>query len=170
MSHVIFVCTGNTFRSMTAEFALRSTPGHQLVASSAGTIARPHRVHPVLIAMLAERGVDCGMHRQTKLETQMASSSHLLVAMGRDHQAYIWHQFGRYTPLFNALAYRTREPVLDLHEAIPDWKERPQAAREYVRKVITHIWDGMPGLVRCVQARLSDRGANDEQHWPKPVE
>lgn len=156
MKQIIFVCTGNIFRSMIAEFALRATSGHQLMASSAGTIARPQDMHPDLMAMLAERGMDCSMHQQTKLDAQVVDSADWLVAMGLDHQDYIRSQFGRHAPLFNALAYRVEEPVLDLHEALPDWQERPQAVRDYVRAVITHIWEGMPSLVHRVQTRFSD--------------
>ncbi len=89
MRRVVFVCTGNIFRSMIAEFALRFTTGHHWVASSAGIIARPQVIHPALIAMLAEREADCSTHRQTKLDAQLVSSARLIVAMGLDHQAYI---------------------------------------------------------------------------------
>ena len=76
--------------------------------------------------------------------------------MGRDHQAFIWREFGVHAPLFNELAYDTQEPVLDLHEAVPQWQEQPRIAHEYVRGVISHIWEGMPRLVQCVHSRLVD--------------
>ena len=161
MSHVVFVCTGNIFRSMIAEWVFRSTPGHQLVASSAGTIARPQVIHPKLIEMLAERGVDCRRHVQTKLDAQVVSSCQLLVAMGLDHQAYVRRQFGVHAPLFNELAYNLQEPVLDLREALPQWRAQPQAARDYVRGVIAHICEGMPNLIHGLQSLLSHGGTRE---------
>ena len=143
---------------MTAEWVFRSTPGHQLVASSAGTIARPQVIHPQLTQILAEHGVDCRRHVQTKLDAQVVSSCQLLVAMGLDHQAYIRHQFGVHAPLFNELAYHLPQPVLDLRESLPQWRAQPQAARDYVRSVVTHICEGMPQLVKSVQNRLSNGG------------
>lgn len=157
MSHIVFVCTGNIFRSMTAEFVLRSTLGHQLTASSVGTIARPQVMNPQLIDMLAERGMDCRQHTQTKLDREIIASCQLLVAMGRDHQDFIRQTYGVHAPLFNELAYNRQEPVLDLHEAIPEWREQSQAAVDYVRGVVTHIWDGMPYFVHSVEARLASR-------------
>ncbi|MDH3605000.1 MAG: hypothetical protein OEU26_35830 [Candidatus Tectomicrobia bacterium] len=124
---------------MTAEWVFRSTPGHQLVASSAGTIARLQVIYPQPIEMLAKRGVDCRRHVQTKLDAHVVVACQLLVAMGLDHQAYIWRQFGVHAPLFNELAYNLHEPVLDLHEALPQWQREPQAARDYVRGVIAHM-------------------------------
>ena len=48
MTSILFVCTGNIFRSMTAEYALRARLSAQssIRVSSAGIQARPQEMHP----------------------------------------------------------------------------------------------------------------------------
>jgi protein-tyrosine phosphatase len=52
MPSILFVCTGNIFRSMTAEYALKAMldPRSPIRVSSAGTVALPQAMHPDVIA------------------------------------------------------------------------------------------------------------------------
>lgn len=43
--------------------------------------------------------------------------------MGRDHQEAVQQLFGLSFPLFNQLCFDRDEPILDVHEALPDWEE-----------------------------------------------
>ena len=50
MRQVLFVCTGNIFRSLTAEYALRAALGarRDIVVASAGTEDFPYVVRPLV--------------------------------------------------------------------------------------------------------------------------
>jgi arsenate reductase (thioredoxin) len=58
---VLFVCTGNSARSVMAEALLRRTGGDRFQASSAGT--EPKGINPLTLRVLAEVGIDASSAR-----------------------------------------------------------------------------------------------------------
>lgn len=60
MKSILFVCTGNIFRSLIAEYALKQFLGvsGMYAVGSAGIEAKPQSIHPLVRARLLERGVD----------------------------------------------------------------------------------------------------------------
>lgn len=146
---VLFICTGNVFRSVTAEYALRTRmgPDMRLLVGSAGIEAKPQSLHPMIIEYLRAKGADPSAHVQRKLTRELLESVDLAVAMGFDHRDFIREQFGRDVPLFNQVCFEKEEPVLDVHEAMPDWQSNMDAARAYVQSVVDHIWNATPALL-----------------------
>jgi protein-tyrosine phosphatase len=146
VSSILFVCTGNVFRSLVAEQALRARleSGGGCLVGSAGIEARPQPVHPLVAARMREKGSDSSGHVQRKLTGELLAGVGLVVAMGCDHRDFIRRNFGREAPLFNQVCYEKEEPVLDVGEAVPDWERRQEEARVYTLRVIDYIWDAMP--------------------------
>lgn len=149
MKSVLFICTGNIFRSMVAEYALKALlgPGAGYTIGSAGIDAVPQRMHPLIRNRLLEMGVDPSGHVQRKLTQELLDRTHIPVAMGLDHREFIRKQFNRDVLLFNEICFQKPEPVLDIHEAIPDWQADLHAARAYALSVIDHIWAAMPAFL-----------------------
>ena len=149
MKSILFICTGNVFRSVTAEYALKARlgPEMRLIVGSAGIEAKPQSLHPMIIEYLRAKGADPSAHVQRKLTRELLESVDLPVAMGLDHREFIREQFGRDVPLFNQVCFERGEPVLDLHEVMPDWASDMDAASAYVRSVVDHIWDAAPALL-----------------------
>ncbi|MFO0700654.1 MAG: hypothetical protein U0236_15630 [Nitrospira sp.] len=150
---ILFVCTGNVFRSMAAEYALRAQLGQPSVyrVESAGIEAKPQKVHPVILNRLRLKGTDPSAHVPRALTKELIQQSDLIIAMGLGHREFIQTKFGVNAPLFNEVAFGKDSPILDLHEALPNWERDMVEAREYVESVIDHIWDSIPALM----ARLS---------------
>ncbi len=146
---VLFICTGNIFRSLVAEYAFKqlAEPDARWAIGSAGIEAVPQAVHPLICARLQQKGIDPSGHRQRKLTAELLAQTDVPVAMGLDHQAFIHRRFGRTVPLFMELCNGKRESVLDIHEAVPDWETNPQAARDYALSVIDYIWEAVPALL-----------------------
>ena len=146
---VLFVCTGNIFRSLTAEYALKEGLGRgtSCVVSSAGIDAKPQLVHEWVQIRLREKGADITRHVQRQLTKELVEAADLVIAMGRNHQAFVREQFGRDVSLFNQLCLGYDQPILDVHEAIPDWETDPERARAYVCSVIDRIWATAPALL-----------------------
>ena len=146
---VLFVCTGNIFRSVAAEYALKAGLGvsTSCVVSSAGIDVKPQSVHDWVQTKLREKGADPTSHVQRQLTQELVDAADLVIAMGRDHQVFVRKQFGRDVPLFNQVCHGHDQPILDVHEAIPDWETDPERARAYVWSVIDVIWATAPALL-----------------------
>lgn len=146
---ILFICTGNVFRSVAAEHALKARlgPDSTLIVGSAGIEARPQPLHPMILDYLYAKGADPSTHVQRKLTRELLESVDLAVAMGFDHRDFIREQFGRDVLLFNQVCYQREEPVLDVHEVMPDWQSNMDATRAYVQAVVDHIWDATPALL-----------------------
>ncbi len=141
---IMFICTGNIFRSMSAEHGLRHHlgQGSGVEVCSAGTDRTPRAVHPRLIAYMSTKGIDVGGHKQTVLTKSVLAGADLAVAMGRDHQEWVRGRFGRELPLFNQVCYGRDEPIPDVWEVIPDWETNQAAAFRYLEGVIDDILAG----------------------------
>lgn len=146
---ILFVCTGNIFRSLVAEYAVRTRFGSEgrYLVGSAGIEAKPQTIHPVIRDRLIQRGADPSIHVQQKLTQELIERVDLIIAMGQDHQEFIQRRFGHTVPLFNEVSFGSATPILDLHEALPDWERDLNGARDYAESVVDHIWDVAPRLV-----------------------
>ena len=154
MTSILFVCSGNIFRSLVAEYALKAQLGLRAgyLIGSAGIEASSQEIHPEVLAGLLEKGVDPSRHRQRKLTCDLIEATTVVIAMGRNHQEWIRGEFGREVPLFNHLCYGIDQPILDVHEIIPDWRDQPDQSRDYLQFVINHIWAGVPQLLDHLSA------------------
>jgi protein-tyrosine phosphatase len=150
MPSILFVCTGNIFRSMTAEYALKAMldPHSPIRVSSAGTIALPQAMHPDVRAYLVQRGVNPSPHQQRRVTAELLRASDLVIAMSTDHQSFLFDTFRYRAPLFNDVCHGRSEPLLDIWEAIPTWETDLDAARHYAFQVMEYIWASMPGLLQ----------------------
>jgi protein-tyrosine phosphatase len=132
-----------------AEYALKAGLGvsTSCVVSSAGIDVKPQSVHDWVQTKLREKGADPTSHVQRQLTQELVDAADLVIAMGRDHQVFVRKQFGRDVPLFNQVCHGHDQPILDVHEAIPDWETDPERARAYVWSVIDVIWATAPALL-----------------------
>ena len=94
MTHVLFVCTGNTCRSPLAEALLRRKLTERgvdgVVVGSAGTGAwegAPASEGAYLVGL--EHGLDLSSHRARLLTREVASAASLILTMARHHRARV---------------------------------------------------------------------------------
>ncbi len=74
---VLFVCTGNSARSQMAEGFARAMG---IEASSAGTHPKDS-VHPLAIAVMAEKGIDISHHHPKPLDLEFVKTVDLIVTV-----------------------------------------------------------------------------------------
>ena len=134
MRRVLFVCTGNIFRSLTAEHALRrALPGGSRIAvASAGTDDFPHVVRPNVREYLYGKGFDVSSHQRRTLTRGLIEDSDLVIAMSTDHRAHIRDRFQKDALLFLEACGGPGEPRTCGHRisawlrpALPTARRRP---------------------------------------------
>jgi len=148
---VLFVCTGNIFRSLTAEYALKAAlrDTDRFVVESAGTEDFPHVVKPIVRDYLLEMGLDVRGHRRRTVTAAMLAAPTLVIAMSTEHRAALRDQFGIVAaPLFTAACGFAEEPLPDVDEAVVDFATNPVAADAHVRATIDRIIAATPHLAR----------------------
>lgn len=152
---LLFICSGNIFRSMSAEYTLKAELARtetgldrNLIVRSAGLHDAPHGVVDFVRDHLAGKSIDISAHRPTRLTQDMLERTELPVAMGLEHQEAIERDFGRRLPLFSEVAYGTVEALRDVWEVVPDWRNNREASAQYACSLIDYIHGGMPGFLR----------------------
>ena len=157
MKRVLFVCTGNIFRSLTAERGLRHALRGRadIHVSSAGTVDFPHVVAPNVREYLLSKGFDVSSHQRRTLTEDILRESHLVIAMSVNHRADLHSRFGRTVPLFLEACGEPGEALPDIEEVILDWQTNPAAVDAHVRATIDRVLSLTPVLARRLDALLA---------------
>lgn len=142
MTRVLFVCTGNIFRSMTAEYALRRRlgPGSDVHVASAGTAHRPDLgVRDDVAAYLHGLGLDVSGHRRRTLTPAILAESDRVIAMNVDHLDILREQYGFGAELFLRACVGDARPLPDVDDLFPPDRHFSPDAIAHVRTTIDLI-------------------------------
>ncbi|MFM9053848.1 MAG: arsenate reductase ArsC [Solirubrobacterales bacterium] len=83
MAHVLFVCLHNAGRSQMSEALFEREASGRHSAASAGSRADPEgTVHPPVIEVMEELGIDLSDRKPKRLTDQMAREADVVVTMG----------------------------------------------------------------------------------------
>ena len=150
---VLFVCTGNIFRSLTAEYALRRELGARsaIVVASAGIHDYPHVVRPNVRDYLLEKGLDVRAHQRRTLTREILAPTELVIAMSTDHQRFLAERFALRAPVFLEACGGACEALPDIEDVVLDYKTNTAAVDAHVRKTIDTIIELTPRLARSLR-------------------
>ena len=83
MAHVLFVCLHNAGRSQMSRALFDRAAGGRHTSDSAGSVADPGgRVHPEVVAVMDELGIDVSDRRPQLLTRELAEEADVVVTMG----------------------------------------------------------------------------------------
>jgi arsenate reductase (thioredoxin) len=83
MASVLFVCLHNAGRSQMSQALFERAAGGRHHALSAGSEADPAgRVHPQVVQVMSELGIDLSDRRPQRLTNELAQQAHVVVTMG----------------------------------------------------------------------------------------
>ena len=149
--NIIFICRGNVFRSVSAEYCLKKYLEKinikEIGVSSAGIEAIQQPVPRFILNQLSKLEIDASGHKQTKLEKEHLIEADLIVSMGINHKKYILDNFNYTSQLFNEICYGKMTSVLDIHEAVLGWESRIKESQNHMKWTIKYIYDSMPSFL-----------------------
>lgn len=158
MKRVMFVCTGNVFRSMIAEKCLKDylkkNKIYDLKIDSSGISDSKGNVNKFTFDALKKLKIN-SFHKPKKITENLIKKSDLIISMGKNHRQFLIQNFGVNSFLFNELAYRKSTGIMDIEEKYKLWNsfsenEKKEKQREYIPLIVNHIYFGTPKLAKKI--------------------
>jgi protein-tyrosine-phosphatase/diadenosine tetraphosphate (Ap4A) HIT family hydrolase len=155
---ILFVCTGNVFRSLSAEYSFKQYLSQNNLkgwrVSSAGIIAKPEPIDPETLAVLRGLGIKNIRHHQKKLTKGLLDRHDIIVALAENHVNFIKRKFGRQALLFNELAVGRRTSIWDIEDEVPDWQTNRPAEDRKIDATVNNIHAKIPRLFKKADERF----------------
>ena len=144
---IIFICSGNTFRSFTGEIIARKyVKDHNIEkfeVSSAGTKANLSlKPYPKTIERLKEKGIDDLNYNHEQVTKEILEDKDVIICFSKRHQNYV-KELGFDSVLFNELAYNKKEDLMDDGE-YEEIHGKDYDLNEYIDMIVDYIDDAMP--------------------------
>lgn len=154
---ILFVCTGNVFRSMIAEYCLKDFLNEHhiknIIVSSAGTKAKKEQPYPATIRELKRIGIPMRGRRRKKLTRAMIMKYNFIIAMAREHQIFMRRKFDLDVPLFNEIALGKKTSILDIDKKVKNYSKNQKGIDEYCIKIVDYIHELTPKLFNGIVLR-----------------
>lgn len=151
MKKILFVCTGNTFRSATAEFLLKDYLKKNTITnfsvSSAGTKGNQGGVFPETIEAMNRYNIDISKHEYRVLNQNIVNDADVIISMTHVHKNFILEKFSRESYLFNELAKNESTDLKDDKEAEGEYVN----IKDFIFETIDIIHDGIPEIFKKIQ-------------------
>lgn len=149
---LLFVCTGNIFRSASAHYILikqlEDNNINNIIVSSAGVKPFEPHMHESTENTLKELNIPFNKHVARKLTKEILDENDIIVSMSTDHRDFIEENYGVKTYLFNEIAYGKQTALLDNSEAIEDWQTNKKAYYDYNVEMVKYIHKSMPEFIK----------------------
>ncbi len=145
MIEVIFVCTGNLFRSISAEYALKNyldkIEGKTLSVKSCGIKLGATVYNPEVRSALADVISLVSIHHpvDSKVYLNDFSENIVLISMAKEHKDYIFDTYGLKSILFNEIVFKDSSDIKDVWEVISDSLENDESRTFYIGNVVRDI-------------------------------
>lgn len=151
---ILFVCTGNVFRSMSAEVLvkkyLKDNKIENIEVSSAGIRTEiSGDCYPETIEGIKRYGCEPPIDRRKQITKEICKDKDLIICMTTWHQEYV-KKLGFDSVLFNEIAYNKKENLLDEAE----YGEKygwDYDLKEYIYKTIDYIHDAIPLILNNLE-------------------
>jgi len=151
---ILFVCTGNIFRSVTIELCLkeylRANNIRGFHVSSAGIIAKKEPMRQALAVSLQTFGIDPQRHIQRKVTAQMLAKSDIVICMTKLQQRFLLERFGKNAQLYFDVLSGSGNDLLDVDDIVPKLHSQ-RSINSFVQKTVRFIYSQTPNFFRAIK-------------------
>ena len=154
--HILYVCTWNIFRSMSAEYLTRKyLDDHHITTisvSSAWTVAHPEPPFETTVTKLLSYGCDPSPHIQRKISPEILAEQDLIICMAEHHRQAV-RDLGFDAVLFNEIAYGKSEDLMDdteYGEAVGNFDLEP-----FIIHTVEYIHEAIPIIIEKIEWELA---------------
>ncbi len=156
---VLFVCTGNIFRSLSAErLLIKYIQENNIVryeVHSAGTVAKIEPVDTKTKESLKRHGIDVSDHKQTKLSKELLEKCDVVIAMADYHINFMKNEFNyNKAVLFNELANGKKENVDDVNDVIKDYLSNRSKTESHIKLTVDYISKNISRVFGKIEERF----------------
>jgi len=156
---ILFVCTGNIFRSLSAERTLQKYLNDNKIDNykviSAGTVAKKEPIDPKTKEILMSIGIDASNHKQKKLSKDLLEKCDVVIAMADYHVNFMKKEFDFHNAiLFNELAIGKKENVDDINDVNDDLKNNRKKTEDHIKWTIDYINKNIPRVFERIEERF----------------
>lgn len=150
MFKVLFICTDNVGRSLTAEYLMRDwlvkNNRNDIGVSSAGTNASSDISSFSMdhIGKLMKMGVDASGHKRTQLTREILSGHDLAIVMDKKQQDWARERFNVELPLYNEIYKNEKSSVMI---TVPGMQE---TISERLIKMVDYIAESIPAMAKRI--------------------
>lgn len=157
--NVLFVCTSNIFRSMTAEYCLNDYLEKNRIKNfnviSAGIKKSTDKSEEHTFKELERLRISAWHHVPRIINKKLLDSQDLIICMTKKHANIISNEYnGKFDfkiVLFNKLAIGEDSDVLDVLDLLPNPKEDMGKAKIIATRIIMHIYKNTPKLFEGIK-------------------
>lgn len=129
MVKILFVCSGNVFRSMSAKYCLENFLNKKnirdVIVDSAGISVTSEKSQKIALEVkeyFFKRNIDVSKHIPKNVSEVNLSSFDLVVSMSYNHKKYLKEKYNVSSVLFNKVCYGVNYPVYDNNDILKDYK------------------------------------------------
>jgi len=156
---ILFVCTGNIYRSLSAEKFFKQYLDREGIKNwrvgSAGVAVEAVAMYPKLARTLQSYGIEDLSHRQRQITRAMLERYDIVVGMARNHLDYLRGDFGyKGALLFNELALGEETSVFDINEVVPNYPANRAAIDANIEQTLKHLHESIPKIFKNASDRF----------------
>ncbi|MDP2665211.1 MAG: HIT domain-containing protein [bacterium] len=156
---ILFVCSGNVFRSVAAEQCFKKYLVDNAITDwdvgSAGIIADPASIDPKVLETLREFGIDDVKHEQRRLTREILEDYDVVFGMAENHIEFMKSEFGyTHALLFNDLAAGEQTSIWDIEDDVADYATNRGAVEEKIKRTVKEIHHKTPELFKNASERF----------------